>query len=258
MRPIRFAAFATWMVEHLTFGLHNEALSGDLLEEMQRGRSTAWYWHQVCLAIAAGAISRLRDVALPLMFCAAWASLYPTWSFLSQALLARAMPAGWTVPGWPWSALVPLGYGMVPALTFVWFGFLIYVLLRPRIFQVITARHLLWGLSASLNVLLLSTHLLLWHFRQSRIDLRSLMRENFYSAFHLASVSIPLALSLFAALCFTLARTPRIMRAQRTRRLQPVRRVPHIARIFSFAVVPFGTRSTTARTEKPMLSLSVD
>ncbi|HEX4065242.1 MAG TPA: hypothetical protein VHZ09_04395 [Acidobacteriaceae bacterium] len=246
------------MVEHLTFGLNNEALSGDLLEERQRGRSVAWYWRQVCWAIAVGVFSRLRDFALPLMFCAAWASLYPTWNYLSQAVLALAMPAGWTVPGWPWSALVPIGYGMVPALTFVWFGFLVYVLLRPGIFQGVTARHLLWGLSASLNVLLISTHLLLWHFRQSRIDLRSLMRENFYSAFHLSSISIPLALSLFAALCFTAARTPGVMQTQRTRRLQPVRRVLRIARILSFAVIPFGTCSTVVQLERSMMSLSVD
>jgi hypothetical protein len=32
MRSIKSIAFANWMLEHLTFGSDNEALSGDLLE----------------------------------------------------------------------------------------------------------------------------------------------------------------------------------------------------------------------------------
>lgn len=220
MKPVKFIALATWMVEHLTFGLNSQALSGDLLEELQLGRSPGWYWRQVLVAVAAGLLSRIRAFAIPLLFCALWTSLYPGWNFLNKAMLGREMPEGWTALAWPYSALLPLGYGMVPALTFVWFGFLVYVLMRPGILDGVTAQRLLCGLSASLNVLLVSTTLLLRHFRQSRVDLRSMLREDFYSAFHLSSISIPLALSLFAALCFTVVRTPGPMRRGRLPRQQ--------------------------------------
>jgi hypothetical protein len=224
MKPVKWVSLATWMVEHLTFGLNGEALSGDLLEELQLGRSAGWYWRQVCFAIAAGVFCRLRDLVPPLIFCTAWTSLYPGWNLLSKAMLARAMPGCGTALAWPNSALLLLAYGMVPALTFVWLGFLLYVLLRPEILHEVTARRLLLGLSTSLNVLLVSTHLLLRHFRQPSIDLHSLMREDFYSAFHLSSISIPIALSLFAALSLTVRRTPRLMRRRRLPCMQPIRR----------------------------------
>jgi len=225
MKPNKSTAVATWMLEHLTFGSGNEALSGDLLEELHLGRSATWYWRQVCSAIAAGVWSRLRDYALPLVFCAGWISLYPGWRYLSNAELAHRMPQDWTALSWPWSALLPLGHGLVPALTFVWLGFLVYVLARPKILNEVSAPSLLWGLSTSLNVLLVSTMLLLRHFRQSRVDLRSLMREDFYSAFHLLWISVPLALSLLAALSSTVARAPRLMRRQRLSRMRFMGRV---------------------------------
>jgi hypothetical protein len=210
MKRTRLTALATWMVEHLSFGLHNQALTGDLLEELQRGQSIAWLWRQVFSAIAAGGLSRLRDWMLPLIFCAGWSSLYRGWSFLSTALLAHAMPVGSGL-AWPYSALLPLAYGMVPALTFVWLGLLVYVLSRPGILQGVTTRHLVWGLSMSLNVLLVSTVVLLRHFR----DLHPLVRGDFYFAFHLMSISVPIALSLLVALSCLVTRTPRVMRRRR-------------------------------------------
>jgi hypothetical protein len=48
---------AMWVLTHLS--RPNHALAGDLIEEYQRGRSRAWYWRQVILAIVA---SFFRDV----------------------------------------------------------------------------------------------------------------------------------------------------------------------------------------------------
>jgi hypothetical protein len=202
MKSARLVAFGTWMVDHFTFGLTNQALSGDLLEEMQSGRPVAWYWRQVCSAVATGLLRRLSDLTLPLIYCAAWTLLYPVWNLLSKVVLVRVAPLGLTEFAWPKSELVPICYGIVPALAFVWLGFLVYVLLRIRTFHEITAQRVLWGASGSLNVLLASTQLLLWHFRRSHIDLDSLMRPDFYSGFHFLSISIPLALSLLGALVF--------------------------------------------------------
>jgi len=47
-------ALATWLLEHIRFSNTGEALAGDLLEEFTRGRSAAWYWRQVLLAIVVG------------------------------------------------------------------------------------------------------------------------------------------------------------------------------------------------------------
>lgn len=45
---------ATWLFEHIRFSSTDEALAGDLLEQFTQGRSAAWYWRQVLLAIAVG------------------------------------------------------------------------------------------------------------------------------------------------------------------------------------------------------------
>ena len=49
MTASRPPSAAAWLLEHL--GGENEALAGDLLEEFRRGRSAAWYWRQVLVAI---------------------------------------------------------------------------------------------------------------------------------------------------------------------------------------------------------------
>lgn len=43
---------ATWMLRRLIVGPHSEALQGDLLEGWRGGRSKAWYWRQVLIAIS--------------------------------------------------------------------------------------------------------------------------------------------------------------------------------------------------------------
>lgn len=42
---------ATRMLQRLASGPHGDALAGDLIEQYREGRSTAWYWRQVLLAI---------------------------------------------------------------------------------------------------------------------------------------------------------------------------------------------------------------
>jgi non-heme chloroperoxidase len=248
MKPTKFVTLAVWLVERVAFGRKNEALAGDLLEELAHGRSAAWLWRQVGLAIGAGALSTLRDWALPLIFCAGWSSLYPAWNFLSKVTLGRAAAGGWTALPWPGSALLALSYGMIPALTFVWLGFLVYVLSRPAALHEGTARRLLWGLSASLNVLLVSTILLLRHFRHSRIDLHSVMREDFYSGYHLLSISIPIALSLLAALCFTVKRPPRLMRRSRVLPTQSMARALRMGQIICLLLLAWRSSPALAQT----------
>jgi hypothetical protein len=42
---------ATWLLQHFRSGPRNDSLMGDLIEEHRRGRSNAWYWRQVLMAI---------------------------------------------------------------------------------------------------------------------------------------------------------------------------------------------------------------
>jgi hypothetical protein len=46
---------ATWLISHWGDKYRRDALVGDLMEEYQRGRSDAWYWMQVVLALRASA-----------------------------------------------------------------------------------------------------------------------------------------------------------------------------------------------------------
>ena len=50
---------ATWLLERLASGPKRESLIGDLAEQYRRGRSSAWYWRQVFMALL---VSTTRDI----------------------------------------------------------------------------------------------------------------------------------------------------------------------------------------------------
>jgi hypothetical protein len=51
MRTSRPPVLATWLLNRFGIGPRYESLSGDLIEQYQRGRSSAWYWRQVLVVI---------------------------------------------------------------------------------------------------------------------------------------------------------------------------------------------------------------
>jgi len=51
MNSPRPPLLATWMLR-LVIGPHSESLEGDLLEGWRSGRSRAWYWRQVLVAVS--------------------------------------------------------------------------------------------------------------------------------------------------------------------------------------------------------------
>ncbi len=69
--------FARWMLAHLMPGEANDALAGDLQEELCAGRSAAWCWRQVLGAIAIRYVRELRVHRTTLLFAIPWRILTP-------------------------------------------------------------------------------------------------------------------------------------------------------------------------------------
>jgi hypothetical protein len=51
---------AAWLLERFVSGYRSEALSGDLLEEYQTGRTPGWYWREVIAALLVSARCGVR------------------------------------------------------------------------------------------------------------------------------------------------------------------------------------------------------
>jgi hypothetical protein len=81
-QPPRLAA---WILQYFGPELNQEALSGDLNEAFQQGRSKAWYWRQVLAAIRWGRLLR------PLLgsICLAW---WMTFDWSAPSILSRPAP----------------------------------------------------------------------------------------------------------------------------------------------------------------------
>lgn len=217
MKSDMAVALATWMLEHLTFGRDHESLSGDLLEELSAGRSAGWYLRQVSMAIGVEVCESIREYIAPLIFSAGWSTLYPLWQFMGRNRFIH--PDQWVKLGWPYSTMLYLAEGILPAITFVWLGLLVYllVLLQLRRVAELSSFRILMGLSTSLSVLLSATMGLAYHLKSPVINVQYVATEDFYSLFHISSINISLTFSLLAAILSLLPHTPRIAR----------RRIPH-------------------------------
>jgi hypothetical protein len=205
MKPKWLVTLATWILEHLTYGTHKEAIVGDLLEELRRGRSARWYWRQVLSVIGVELSRRPRDYTLTLIFSAAWSTLYPFWwHLIGRSPLPQTLPQRWAALDWPYSGALALFCGVTPAVTFIWLGLFAYLISRLGAARELTGFQVLRSLSVSLNVLLVANVAVLKFFGNAAIDIRFIPREDFYATFHLSSISVPLVLSLFFAIAYAL------------------------------------------------------
>jgi hypothetical protein len=204
MKAIPSIALATWMLDHLTLGARNESLSGDLLEELHAGRSTAWYWRQTLSAIAITLSTRTRAYVVPLLFSAGWSLLYPTlWPTIVHSVLAQNLANHFTPSDLPFSTGLGFVAGISPAALFIALGLFVYLISHKHTRT--SALRLMASLSISLNVLFVT--IIGQHLRHAGVDLRDVSRENFNA--HLVALCIPLALGLYAALICALAPTQR-------------------------------------------------
>ena len=103
MRSSQPPIVATWVLTH--FGSMNEVLVGDLIEEYGRGRTVAWYWRQVIVAILVGCGNEIRTHKLLTVraVITGWAALIlsgylislPVYKLYSRALLALGLGPLW-------------------------------------------------------------------------------------------------------------------------------------------------------------------
>jgi hypothetical protein len=128
---------ATWMLEHMTSGVRDEALAGDLLETFQRGRSDGWYWQQAIGACLVSWFESLRARASMLVFVILWTIMAPAWNVFCQNVesgkfstnLAAELISRFGGPVWPLVALV--GWILLHAV-FLWSGMLIFSVAHTR------------------------------------------------------------------------------------------------------------------------------
>lgn len=116
MRPMQPPNAATWLLNK--FGCTNDALKGDLVEEYGQGRSVAWYWRQVLVAIVVGFSTEVRAHKL---------------------VALRAIITGWTaiylldhtvgIAFWRWYFRLLLAHGLIPS--FWWRHYYTYLVVLP-------------------------------------------------------------------------------------------------------------------------------
>jgi len=117
-----------WMLEHLNAGNSNEALAGDLVEEVRCGRSAVWYWRQVLGALVIGWLGNIRCHRNLVVFAALWSMLAPGWTLVAMRVAEHEAEAWhiWRLD-WPWSSLCSTALFFAPSLIFIWVGMAFYI-----------------------------------------------------------------------------------------------------------------------------------
>jgi hypothetical protein len=122
---------ASWMLEHLTSGDRDEALSGDLIEVFRSGRSNTWYWQQVCGARTVSWFSSIRARLPMFVFALAWSMLVPAWTTIIDRLENQSRLYGQIRQlEWPSSGLTEFLVWVGLNILFLSSGVLVYFLLQ--------------------------------------------------------------------------------------------------------------------------------
>jgi hypothetical protein len=147
---------ATWMLEHWMLGSSNNALAGDLLEELRSGRAgrtRAWYWRQVIVAIAINCSREILNYRSVILFAVMWSVASPAWLVLSSnaEVNTRAWGLMWQMD-WPWSTICAIALALVTSLAFIWSGMALYLIPRMVATRSFNLRRLIRSLLQALPI----------------------------------------------------------------------------------------------------------
>lgn len=186
-------ALATWMLEHLVFGVDNDALAGDLLEEFGHRRSAGWYWRQVLMAIFVGFSKELGRQWRAAVFALAWnyASVIALRVLYQNSQFHSIF--GWSLRhDWPESGILTTTIQVFPQILMWWLGLGLHLTMM----RAFSARRFARGVLISLFCMLLAFGALLsiW-----RIVMRMMAQQASWFV-----SQIPLFLALLLSLCATL------------------------------------------------------
>lgn len=228
MKPNMFVSLAVLLIDRKKDHANGHFLAGDLLEELEAGRSMSWF----CFQVAAAILIRVRVLAyrclLLLAFSAGWSVLYPLWRSACIGGLSYSLDHFKSLE-WPWTSFFPLIYGIVPALLFVWLGFVAYTAICGSM-KFTSVQQFACALSFSSGTLLSISFIVLRELRHPQLVIEDVTRSDFFLFDHLYLISIPLTLSLMAELLMSAPDTggrggPRQVRWSEGRRRSLISRI---------------------------------
>lgn len=157
MKPNRLPAIAAWMLDRFLPGEIDPALAGDLLEELQSGRASSWYWWQFTAALGIAFLHRMRRRLPIVLFSAAWsiplpaACFYLFMRYTNSGLYGRIVQLDW-----PWSAIGTLALGSGSQLFLLWTGTIVYTYLHYLRTKQVSLIRLFGGLLAIMPTLIVT------------------------------------------------------------------------------------------------------
>ena len=104
---------------------YREALSGDLLEELERTGEVGVFWRAVTGEVLRGVWGRWLQ---PMVFSMGWSLCYPVWRGLDGGRLSTVLAQRGFAMAFPYSSMMLLASAGLSPLLFVWLGALVYML----------------------------------------------------------------------------------------------------------------------------------
>ena len=246
MRQMRSVRLALCLLDRTEPAMRRGNLSGDLLEELESGRTTRWFWYQLFSAILINIIARMNRYATMLAFSMGWAALYPLWRYICVGGLTYSSNH-YGIVTWPWSSLMPIAYGVLPAVLFVWLGFAACMALSGSI-NSYSAYKQCFALSMATTMIFSASFLVLHQIGHPQLVIEDVTRTDFFFIDHIYFVSVPIALSLWAVLWIGAINTPYVGRRKRKKSAPLWRGIARIAQIFLFVF----TLSTFSSAQSPV------
>jgi hypothetical protein len=203
-------AIASWMLEHLTPGIRNDALAGDLQEEFQYRQSARWYWRQVLAAMATEFLKQGAALLPAAFFAALWTIPIPALQFHAfRSLEGGSLFTRIVQLDWPYSAFGEVAFENIPGLFLIWSGLIVYLWIHFKSPRRARLANLWRGMLTSFPVLILSSAVLagLSYRRSFNVQYVTVMRL-IVSPFSIL-MGLPFFLSLFLSIAIALPRPER-------------------------------------------------